>query len=93
MRIKLILLYIRPLEVFRFSGSDIFIGDGNSIENTLHSLPGIYMHNETYATNRIVIRGVESRTPYNTNRIKSYLNYIPITSSDGISSPEDIDLT
>lgn len=34
-----------------------------------------------------------SRTPYNTNRIKSYLNDIPITTSDGISlTPEDIDL-
>jgi len=41
----------------------------------------------------LVIRGVGSRTPYNTNRIKSYLNDIPITTSDGISTPEDIDLT
>ncbi|QRX64028.1 TonB-dependent receptor [Dysgonomonadaceae bacterium zrk40] len=68
-------------------------GDGNSFAHTLHAMPGIYMHSGTYATSRIVIRGVGSRTPYNTNRIKAYLNDIPITSSDGISTPEDIDLT
>ncbi len=67
-------------------------GDGNSFANILHAMPGIYMHSGTYATSRIVIRGVGSRTPYNTNRIKAYLNDIPITSSDGISTPEDIDL-
>ena len=66
--------------------------DGNSFTSALHSVPGIYMHSGTYGTSRIVIRGVGSRTPYNTNRIKSYLNDIPITSSDGISTPEDIDL-
>ena len=68
-------------------------GDGNSFAQALHAMPGIYMHSGTYATSRIVIRGVGSRTPYNTNRIKAYLNDIPITSSDGISTPEDIDLT
>lgn len=71
---------------------DINISDGNNFSSTLHTVPGIYMHSGTYGTSRIVIRGVGSRTPYNTNRIKSYLNDIPVTSSDGISTPEDLDL-
>lgn len=81
-----------PGTISLLSGEEIRTGDGNSFANTLHAIPGIYMHSGTYATGRIVIRGVGSRTPYNTNRIKSYLNDIPITSSDGISTPEDIDL-
>lgn len=81
-----------PGSISVLSGQEIQTADGNSFSNTLHSLPGIYMHSGTYATSRIVIRGVGSRTPYNTNRIKSYLNDVPITSSDGISTPEDIDL-
>jgi len=81
-----------PGSISLLSQEEIVTGDGNSFANTLHSMPGIYMHSGTYATSRIVIRGVGSRTPYNTNRIKSYLNDIPITSSDGISTPEDIDL-
>jgi iron complex outermembrane receptor protein len=34
-----------------------------------------------------------SRTPYNTNRIRAYLNDIPLTSADGISTPEEIDIS
>ncbi len=81
-----------PGSISVLSGQEIQTADGNSFSNTLHAMPGIYMHSGTYATSRIVIRGVGSRTPYNTNRIKSYLNDVPITSSDGISTPEDIDL-
>lgn len=81
-----------PGSISLLAGEEIVRGDGNSFANILHAMPGIYMHSGTYATSRIVIRGVGSRTPYNTNRIRSYLNDIPITSSDGISTPEDIDL-
>ncbi|MDD4777428.1 MAG: TonB-dependent receptor [Fermentimonas sp.] len=81
-----------PGAVSVLSGEEIQTTDGNNFPNTLHSIPGVFMHSGTYATSRVVIRGVGSRTPYNTNRIKSYLNDIPITSSDGISTPEDIDL-
>lgn len=66
--------------------------DANSMAGVINTLPGVHMQNGTYATNRIVIRGMGSRTPYNTNRIKFYINDIPITSSDGVSNPEDIDL-
>jgi hypothetical protein len=81
-----------PGSVSVLTGEEIQITDGNNFAHTLHSIPGIYMHSGTYSTSRVIIRGVGSRTPYNTNRIKSYLNDIPITSSDGISTPEDIDL-
>jgi iron complex outermembrane receptor protein len=73
-------------------GDNISLADGTSLAVSLNTLPGVTMQNGTYATNRIVIRGMGSRTPYNTNRIRSYLNDIPITSSDGISNPEEIDL-
>lgn len=81
-----------PGSISVLSGEEIQVGDGNNFAHTLHAIPGIYMHSGTYATSRVIIRGVGSRTPYNTNRVKSYLNDIPITSSDGISSPEDVDL-
>ena len=74
------------------TGTDVSAWDANSMATSINSLPGVYMQTGTYATNRIVIRGMGSRTPYNTNRIKFYLNDIPITSSDGVSNPEDIDL-
>jgi iron complex outermembrane receptor protein len=70
---------------------DLTLSDGTNLATTLNTVPGISMQSGTYATNRIVIRGMGSRTPYNTNRIRSYLNNIPITASDGISAPEEID--
>ncbi|MDD2328564.1 MAG: TonB-dependent receptor [bacterium] len=82
-----------PGSISLLTGEEMERGDGNNFASILHAMPGIYMHSGTYATSRIVIRGVGSRTPYNTNRIRAYLNDIPITSSDGISTPEDIDLT
>ena len=54
-------------------------------------VPGVYMAAGTYNTNRLVIRGVGSRTPYNTNRIRAYLDDIPLTSGDGVSTLEDQD--
>lgn len=61
--------------------------------NALNTIPGVYMQSGTYTTNRIIIRGMGSRTPYNTNRIRTYLNDIPLTTSDGLSSPEEIDVS
>ncbi|MCK4750385.1 MAG: Plug domain-containing protein [Bacteroidales bacterium] len=55
-------------------------------------VPGIHMASGTYNTNRLVIRGVGSRTPYNTNRIRAYLDDIPLTSGDGISTVEDLEI-
>ncbi len=56
-------------------------------------VPGVYMASGTYSTNRLVIRGVGSRTPYNTNRIRAYLDDIPLTSGDGVSTLEDQDIS
>jgi iron complex outermembrane receptor protein len=73
------------------AGEDLQLSDGTNMATTLNTIPGVSMQSGTYATNRIVIRGMGSRTPYNTNRIRSYFNDIPLTSSDGVSSPEEID--
>lgn len=72
-------------------GEGLTLSDGTNLATILNTIPGVSMQSGTYATNRIVIRGMGSRTPYNTNRIRSYLNDIPLTSSDGVSAPEEID--
>ncbi len=64
-----------------------------SVHNTLNSIPGVYMHHGTFSTNRIVIRGIGSRTPYGSNRIKAYINDIPITNGDGVTVVEDIEFS
>ena len=58
----------------------------------INQAPGVHMASGSLNTHRVVIRGVGSRTPYNTNRIRAYLDDIPLTSGDGISTLEDLDL-
>lgn len=63
-----------------------------NVATYLNTLPGIYMASGSTNTNKLSIRGIGSRTLYGTNRIKMYLNDIPVTSADGITAPEDIDV-
>ncbi len=53
---------------------------------------GVYMHEGGAGTSRITIRGVGSRSPYTTSRIKAYLGEIPLTNGSGETSIEDIDM-
>ena len=57
----------------------------------LNRIPGILMHHGTFNTNRLTIRGIGSRTPYSTNKIKAYLGEIPLTSGDGETVLEDLE--
>lgn len=56
----------------------------------LNQAPGVFVHNGTLNTNRITIRGMGSRTPYSSNRVKAYYNGIPVTGGDGSTEIEDI---
>jgi len=58
----------------------------------LNQSPGVYMHEGGAGTSRITIRGVGSRSPYSTSRIKAYLGEIPLTNGSGETSIEDIDM-
>ncbi|WP_179376524.1 TonB-dependent receptor family protein [Winogradskyella wichelsiae] len=63
--------------------------------SALNETPGVYIQSGALNTNRIVIRGVGSRTLYGTNKIRAYFNGIPITNGIGETAidafdPEDI---
>ncbi|MBK7425640.1 MAG: TonB-dependent receptor [Saprospiraceae bacterium] len=81
-----------PGSLSTLSGIGLNLSDNTNLANAINTLPGVSMQSGTYATNRIVIRGMGSRTPFNSNRIRSYLNDIPLTTADGVSTPEEIDL-
>lgn len=81
-----------PGSIAVVTAENLRTADGLSLTSSLNSLPGISVYQGTLATGRIVIRGMGSRTPYNTNRIRVYLNDIPLTTADGVSAPEEIDI-
>ena len=59
----------------------------------LNSLTGVYVHSGALNTNRIIVRGIGARSPFSTRNIKTYYNDIPITSGDGESLMEDLDVS
>ncbi|MEZ4826994.1 MAG: TonB-dependent receptor [Bacteroidia bacterium] len=63
------------------------------IAPALNRIPGVFMQNGTINTNRITIRGIGSRSLFGTNKIRAYLNDIPLTGGDGETTIEDIDMS
>ena len=66
-------------------------GDALTPVEALNQIPGILMHHGTLNTNRLTIRGIGSRTPYGTNKIKAYFGEIPLTTGDGETTLEDLE--
>jgi iron complex outermembrane recepter protein len=64
-----------------------------NIAESLNSTPGVFMAAGNKNTNRIIIRGMGSRTPYSSNRVKAYLDDIPLSTGDGTTVMEDIDVS
>lgn len=60
--------------------------------NIYNSTPGLFMHSGALNTNRLTVRGIGSRSPFSTTKIKAYLNDIPLTSGNGETNLEDINL-
>lgn len=74
------------------TGSQISRNSPVALEPSLNQVPGVFMHSGSLNTNRITIRGIGSRTPYGTSKIRAYLDDIPLTSGDGETTIEDISL-
>lgn len=61
-----------------------------SIDYSLNQVPGVYMQSASLTTNRLTIRGVGSRTPYASNKIRAYYAGIPLTNGVGETTVEDL---
>lgn len=59
---------------------------------SFNRVPGVYTQAGALNTNRITIRGIGARAQYGTNRVKAYFNEIPLSSGDGETVINDIDL-
>mgnify|MGYP000261972490 CR=1 FL=1 len=59
---------------------------------SINQISGLYALSGALNTNRITIRGVGSRTPFGTDKLRLYYNNIPITNGTGSSTIEAFDL-
>ncbi len=57
----------------------------------LNTVPGLFMQQGALNTNRLSIRGVGSRIPYATGKVRAYIDEIPLTDGAGVTTIEDID--
>lgn len=58
----------------------------------INKTSGVWMQSGTMNTNRLTIRGIGTRSPYATNKIRAYYGNIPLTNGVGETTLEDLDL-
>jgi iron complex outermembrane receptor protein len=72
--------------------ADINKSEGIILTPVLNKIPGVTMQQGALNTNRITIRGIGARSQYGTNKIKAYFDGIPLTSGEGETTIDDVDL-
>ena len=74
------------------TSADIDKSDGIILTPVFNKIPGVTMQQGALNTNRITIRGIGARSQFGTNKIKAYFDGIPLTSGEGETTIDDIDL-
>lgn len=82
-----------PAAVAALSPRDLQRDNNIIIAPALNRIPGVLMQSGTLNTNKLIIRGIGSRSLFSTNKIRAYFNEIPLTTGDGETTLEDIDLS
>ena len=67
--------------------------DIGNVSAMLNTMSGVNMQSGTFQTTKLTIRGIGSRSPYSTNRTRAYLDGIPLTTGDGTTVIDDVELT
>ncbi|PLX23077.1 MAG: hypothetical protein C0599_04955, partial [Salinivirgaceae bacterium] len=79
-----------PSSISYRSSDELLAHQAPVLNSQMNALPGVFMQSGTNNTNRLTIRGVGSRTPYSSNRIKAYLGDFPLTDGNGVTVLEDL---
>ena len=87
-------IYIHlPAPFMKIRSKELQRDNDVAITPALNRVSGVYMHSGALNTNRITIRGIGNRSPFATSKIRAYLDDIPLTSGDGETTLEDVDLS
>jgi iron complex outermembrane receptor protein len=74
------------------TSADIDKTDGIILTPVLNKIPGVTMQQGALNTSRVTIRGIGARSQFSTNKIKAYFDGIPLTSGEGETTIDDLDL-
>ena len=75
------------------TAADINKSDGLILTPVLNAVPGVNMQQGALNTNRIIIRGIGARAQFSTTKIKAYFDGIPITTGEGETTIDDLNLS
>ena len=67
---------------------DLNINNATIITPSLNRVSGVHMQSGALNTNRLTMRGIGSRSPFITSKIKIYVDDIPLTNGSGVSTFE-----
>ena len=81
-----------PASIGILSEKELLRNNTTDISNVINTIPGVFMQSSNITTTRISIRGIGSRTPYGTNKIRAFYGTIPLTSGNSETVIDDIDL-
>ncbi len=80
-----------PGSISLVTPKDLTVDNDVNLVPALNKVPGIFMQEGSYNTNRLTIRGIGSRELFGTSKIRAYYDNIPLTTGDGSTTIEDID--
>ncbi|HAQ18561.1 MAG TPA: TonB-dependent receptor [Prolixibacteraceae bacterium] len=63
-----------------------------TLASSVNKIAGVWMQSGSINTNRLTIRGIGTRSPYGSNKIRAYYGDIPLTNGVGETTLEDLDL-
>lgn len=82
----------QPMAVTSLSRTELTRRSGVFLDELLNLTPGLRMEKRTMAGGqRITIRGYGNRTNFDGSGYKAYLNDIPVTDAEGVTTLDDID--
>ncbi|MDO5509442.1 MAG: TonB-dependent receptor [Weeksellaceae bacterium] len=81
-----------PAGVAQLGVANLQQNAGITLTHSANTVPGMFLQQGALNTQRLVLRGSGARSSYGTNRLKLYLNHIPLTAPDSESNPEEIDV-
>jgi len=83
---------IKRFTTERITSQDIMNNDAVILTPVLNRIAGVNMQQGALNTSRITIRGIGSRSQFSTNRLKLYVNEVPLTDANGESVLDDFDM-
>lgn len=82
-----------PAPVSIISGDAILRHDAGELPQVLNSVPGVNLQHGTLQTMKLTIRGIGSRSPFSTTRTRAYWDDIPLTTGEGVTVLDDVELS